>query len=554
MFSKLREFYIPVLVQIALPYMLLALALSAGATYITTRLIVDSVEERFTNQLFASAVQVEDSLVRKEEELLADLRLLSNIQGVAAALQSNDAAQLQTLLLPVALNDGVEYLGVVSAEAGPLLSAALGPSGYLGIAPPSGLLQLPLVTDVLAGREDAGGDKYAQVLPLEGGAYLVLSGPIRQDGVVVGALLLGRSVQSLAAALREESLAQVSFYAADGQLLASSLAQPRPLSSAQAQAVNRSEESGSLILPLAEERITYNELNSVWAVRDGQPAGIVGVSLATNFLVQATQFSRTNTLILTMASLVLVILVGVWLAGRITEPLSRLKRAAQRAAAGDLSASVPVDSNDEIGVLGRSFNHMLGSLSRSKQELLGAYERTIEGWARATDLRDHETEGHSRRVAELTVELARRMGLNGEQLVTIRRGALLHDIGKIALPDSILLKPGPLTAEEIGIMRRHPEHARSFIERIDFLKPALAIPYHHHERWDGSGYPLGLKAQEIPLEARIFAVVDVWDALTSDRPYRKAMAREEARAHIAAGAGSHFDPQVLATFQEMIAG
>src|SRR5690606_13041279 len=218
----------------------------------------------------------------------------------------------------------------------------------------SGLLQLPLVTEVLAGREDAGGDKYAQVLALESGAHLVLSGPIRQDGVVVGVLLVGRSVESLAAALREESLAQVSFYSADGQLLASSLAQPRPLSSAQAQAVNRSEDSGSLILPLAEERITYNELNSVWSVRDGQPAGIVGVSLATNFLVQATQFSRTNTLILTMASLVLVILVGVWLAGRITEPLSRLKRAAQRAAAGDLSASVPVDSNDEIGVLGRS--------------------------------------------------------------------------------------------------------------------------------------------------------------------------------------------------------
>ncbi|MCL4258545.1 MAG: HD-GYP domain-containing protein [Anaerolineales bacterium] len=155
-------------------------------------------------------------------------------------------------------------------------------------------------------------------------------------------------------------------------------------------------------------------------------------------------------------------------------------------------------------------------------------------------------------MAELTVALARTMGMGEDALVDIRRGALLHDIGKIALPDSILLKPGPLTAEEIAVMRKHPEHARGFIEQIGFLKPALSIPYSHHERWDGTGYPLGIKGEQIPLEARIFAVIDVWDALTSDRPYRKAMEPGEAMAYIVEQSGKHFDPRVVAAFHKLM--
>jgi putative nucleotidyltransferase with HDIG domain len=213
---------------------------------------------------------------------------------------------------------------------------------------------------------------------------------------------------------------------------------------------------------------------------------------------------------------------------------------------------VPAQGRDEIGVLAESFNHMLDSLNESKQELLDAYEKTIEGWARATDLRDHETEGHSRRVAELTVALARKMGIGEEALVDIRRGALLHDIGKIAVPDSILLKAGRLTNEQLAIMRKHPERAREFIQQIGFLKPALTIPYCHHERWDGTGYPRGLKGTQIPLEARIFAVVDVWDALISDRPYREAMAPESAMAYIVEQSGRHFDPSVVAAFQKLM--
>ena len=183
------------------------------------------------------------------------------------------------------------------------------------------------------------------------------------------------------------------------------------------------------------------------------------------------------------------------------------------------------------------------------RKLTQAYDATIAGWARALELRDYETEGHSERVTEWVVELAQRMGMNGENLAHVRRGALLHDIGKMGIPDQVLLKPGPLTDEEWVIMRQHPMHAYYMLADIDFLRPALDIPYGHHERWDGSGYPRGLRGEEIPLAARIFAVVDVWDALHSSRPYRpQPWEPERIAAYLHEESGRLFDPQVVIEF------
>lgn len=191
-------------------------------------------------------------------------------------------------------------------------------------------------------------------------------------------------------------------------------------------------------------------------------------------------------------------------------------------------------------------------LERSNIELRQAYDTTIEGWSRALDLKDEETEGHSRRVTELCVQLAARYGIAGDQLVHIRRGALLHDIGKMGIPDRILLKPGKLDAEEWEIMKRHTTYGYELLLSIPFLRPALDIPYAHHERWDGTGYPRGLRGEQIPLSARLFAIVDVFDALTSNRPYRPAWSEERALAHIRAESGSHFDPAVVEVFFEMV--
>jgi PAS domain S-box-containing protein/putative nucleotidyltransferase with HDIG domain len=194
---------------------------------------------------------------------------------------------------------------------------------------------------------------------------------------------------------------------------------------------------------------------------------------------------------------------------------------------------------------------LIDDLQRANTDLIQAYDVTIMGWSRALDMRDKETEGHSRRVTELTLQLARRLGLSDADLVHVQRGALLHDIGKMGVPDRILLKPGKLDAEERKQMERHAQLSYDLLHPIEYLRPALDIPLYHHEKWDGSGYPHGLVGEDIPFAARIFAIVDVWDALTNDRPYRPAWSRSQALDYIREQAGHHFDPQVVAAFLEL---
>lgn len=196
--------------------------------------------------------------------------------------------------------------------------------------------------------------------------------------------------------------------------------------------------------------------------------------------------------------------------------------------------------------------NLFKDLQRSNLEIALAYESTLEGWASALELKDAETEGHSKRVLDLTMKLAERMNITDENLANVRRGALLHDIGKMGIPDSILQKKGPLDEEEWAVMKNHPAYAYKMLSDIQYLKDALDIPYCHHEKWDGSGYPRGLKGTQIPLAARIFAVVDVWDALSSDRPYRPAWPPDKTLQHIREQSGRHFDPQVVEDFFRLL--
>lgn len=198
-----------------------------------------------------------------------------------------------------------------------------------------------------------------------------------------------------------------------------------------------------------------------------------------------------------------------------------------------------------------AFLNMLEDVSESYKQLVSAYETTIDGWSKALDYRDKETEGHSQRVTKITLEIARAIGISEEELVHVRRGALLHDIGKMGVPDEILLKPGKLTDEEWVIMKKHPEIAYELLSPIIFLRPALDVPFCHHEKWNGTGYPRGLKGEQIPLAARIFAAVDVWDALRSDRPYRPAWTEEKTHEYMLSESGIQFDPKVLEVFFRM---
>lgn len=223
----------------------------------------------------------------------------------------------------------------------------------------------------------------------------------------------------------------------------------------------------------------------------------------------------------------------------------------------DNRAQSGIFNSDELNLISAFANQaavaidnarLFEGLQASNDELQEAYHETLVGWVRALDLRDKETEGHTKRVTALTDKLARKMGIEEDRLIHIERGALLHDIGKMAIPDGILLKPAALTPEERILIQKHPVYAYEMLSPIQFLQPALDIPYCHHEKWDGTGYPRGLSGETIPLAARIFAVVDVWDALISDRPYRKGLPPDDVKRKIREDAGKHFDPQVVEVF------
>lgn len=204
-------------------------------------------------------------------------------------------------------------------------------------------------------------------------------------------------------------------------------------------------------------------------------------------------------------------------------------------------ASIAVDSG-----------HLFDDLQRRNIDLILAYDSTIEGWSKALDLRDKETEGHTLRVTEMTMTLAAAAGIPENEIIHVKRGALLHDIGKMGVPDNILHKAGRLTDDEWEVMRQHPTYARDMLYSIEYLRPAMSIPYSHHEKWDGSGYPQGLKGEQIPLVARLFAIVDVWDALRSDRPYRPGWPDEKVFQYIRSEAGAHFDPKAVELFLQVV--
>lgn len=199
-------------------------------------------------------------------------------------------------------------------------------------------------------------------------------------------------------------------------------------------------------------------------------------------------------------------------------------------------------------------SQLFENLQRSNQELMQAYDTTLEGWAKALEIRDRETEGHTRRVTEMTIRLARYMGISESEMVNIHRGVLLHDIGKMGVPDNILRKTGKLDENEWNEMRKHPVYARDMLKDIAYLKDAIDVPYSHHEHWDGGGYPQGLKGERIPLPARIFSVVDIWDALLSDRPYRKAWPRDKVVQYLKDVAGTILDPKIVEIFLNMVEG
>ena len=551
---------IPIRIKITIPYLILSLILAAAAAYLITQLVIENVEERFNKQLYEAGKISSELFVSYESRLLQTQRLLANVEWVSNAIQSNDPNTLRSLTLSIIANDqqeAVEFLGlngshVLSVRHRP----GANPEDYdFSTGGQTSFSSLEIVQNILAEKNDVRGDKFADLIQTDLGKFLYVSGPVYDsEGHLAGVVLVGRSLQTLAADMRAKTFAQITLYDKSGQVIYSSLPFHQDLDMETALRTISFKNISSTKRDISNQRditvanIAFSEILGAWEVRGNQELGVLGVALSQNAIVQATTSSRWRIFFLVVSANFLVILIGINLANRITRPLIQLVQASVQVSKGDLDVQISSRTNDEISILTESFNTMVTSLQQSQKELINAYDDTLEGWAKALELRDKETKGHSERVIELTIQLAAEMGIHGETLTNIRRGALLHDIGKMGIPDAILLKKGRLGEEEMTIIRSHPKLAYDMLKEIDYLRAALEIPFCHHEKWDGTGYPRGLKGEEIPIVARIFSIVDVWDAMTNDRPYRKAIPREEVISYLIDQSGRHFDPNIVNVF------
>ncbi len=562
---KVSGLWIPIRAKITLPFLLISLAMALGMAFVLYQIIFDNIDQRFNTQLVESGKLASEWMVQEENLRLETLRLLTYTQGVGDALKAGNSEALRQATWGLTVGhqeDAVEFLDgqgklvlsmrhrADSQKVEDYLFASGGDFNYR---------QWPFVEKVIDGQANFSPEKYSGLGQATWGNYFYVSGPVYDNaGDFAGIVLVGRALDALVREMRLDILAQVTIYGLNGVPIASTYAAPA-LTIPEVQTALANQANNSLRLDGDRQRsltfsyIDYAEILGPWKLR-GSDAGLMGTAIPKNFLVQTSGITRVQIAILVGLGLFMVLIAGGIISGYITRPLLNLVTASKEIAKGNLKVNVKPQSNDEVAVLTENFNQMIASITQSHDDLMKAYDSTLLGWSRATDLRDNETQQHTEQVTRLAVQLAQRMGLAGNDLANIYRGALLHDVGKIGVPDYILRKPGQLTETEWVEMRKHPEYAHAMLAQIDYLRPAIDIPYCHHEKWDGSGYPRGLKGEEIPLVARIFAVADVWNAMISERIYRKALPEQEVVKYLLENRGIHFDPQVVDAFISMISG
>jgi putative nucleotidyltransferase with HDIG domain len=549
--------------KVTIPYLFLAIILLFGAAYVVTQVVFDTVEERFTNQLIESGNLATSRMVDEEDQMLKVFRELAYTTGIPDALAQNDPETLRTLSFGVIVNHQQEVVDFLDKDGDRILSVSHRLDGNIedydfSTAGGNNFTEQAFVQQVLLQHQDNRGDKFAGFVDTSQGDYFYVAGPVyAKDNEFVGVLMVGKSLSSLVNQFREETLAQITLYDYDGKILASTFTAPLELADQEVLDVVLNQTQAAFIRSSSSRdvnvrNIGYRELLTSWKARGDTKLGVLGVAIAESFLVSTTRVTRLHITLMTGLLLLLVVIFGINLSILITHPILNLVEASKKVKAGNLDVRVETTSKDELALLTENFNQMIQSMRDSKKEIIASYDGTLEGWSKALEYRNEETKGHTDRVLELMIKATKALGMDEDQMEHIRRGALLHDIGKMGIPDLILNKPFPLTDAEQKIMQQHPVYAYEMLKDIAFLKPALTIPYYHHEHWDGSGYPQGLRGDEIPIEARIFALVDAWDAITTDRPYRKAMSIEEAVQTIRTEAGTHFDPGIAEKFLALV--
>jgi putative nucleotidyltransferase with HDIG domain len=484
-----------------------------------------------------------------ENDRLQQLRAAANTAGIDAAVARGDGAAAGRLLGPIVGNAQPEHLvlRVLSNGGRQLVGLHRNGTTVETFSDGAGYTSQSAVQHALRGDSDTLGDKYI-FLANETPPILYWVAPIwteAQTPTVAGAVLLGQSLTEIAQTITGSTNLVVAFYDSSGTVLASTQTGPSSLPS----------DLRKEVTPDTPVRIAmqwsgqpYRQLVNSWTMR-GADLGFLGVAAPAEDLSGSLNAIRLVLVALFGAIALGTILIGLALADRITRPIDRLVGSMRMVSAGDYDHRVQVESADEIGYLAWTFNEMTAALQAQIRAREEAYFRNLEALARVIDARDPYTFEHSARVAAISLELADGMHLSETELTVLRRAGLLHDVGKIGVADLILAKTGPLNDEEWASIRRHPVIGFEMLKDVPFLQPSLDPIRHHHERWDGEGYPDKLKGIAIPRLARIVTLADAFDAMTSDRPYRKGFSFEFAARTIINESGRQFDPEVVEVFK-----
>ena len=533
--------WLPIRYKIIVPFTVLLVFVGVIGSAVATARLTDEAAAELNANLLHSSLLANQSVAQIEAARLADLRLATDTVGVPESLAAGDVAGLAALLTPIAVNIPtasvqLRVLDLGGREVFRIHSTGAG-GAQVDVTEGSVFAAEPTVLKVLG---TISGDRLLFLSSQGVQPVLYWVGAVRTSGGrIVGAVLVGQALAQIAAGIQDSA-----FYDLSGARLASALTSPPVVSDA---VVKRLSPQNTVPVNHTEGGHTYSALFSTWTMR-GIQFGFLAVQLKADALVSAAaQLRLILTLVFTGAAL-LTLLVGTVTASLLTRPIDLLVRSMRAVSAGDLQHRARVASRDEIGYLARTFNEMTASLEEKTAALEETTFASMEALARAIDARDSSTFGHSARVAAISLEIADEMHLPIKDREALRRGALLHDIGKIGVEDKVLRKTGPLSAAEADDMREHPRIGHDMLKGLRFLQPSLPGVLYHHERWDGSGYPTGLRGSAIPLAVRILSVADVFDALTSDRPYRQGLSSDAVIAAIRAESGLQFDPDVVTAF------
>jgi putative nucleotidyltransferase with HDIG domain len=537
--------------KIVLPFAALTLAIGAVGTLTATGELSARGQEAFDNQLIHDGFVTQSMVQAGDTERRSILRLLTNGAGLSqnwgttAALQAwlERALTIHPNLIVEAVDtSGREIVGVVGHGA-----------RADTVTQKRDLSSWPGLSYMLSG-----GASDVDLVASAPQPAVFTGQPVRNAaGGLLGAVLIGDYLDDRAGAIKA-SLPhdEITFYDVNGQVLSTSLSiPPGQWSTLALDANTRGRVSPASVVELSRMAGGPGmEIVSPWTLRTTN-LGYVGTIASSAGLLADTNQLRIILVTLFLAGVLFTLAIGIWLARRITRPVHRLVEATRLVSAGDLDHQAPVTTRDEIGELTDSFNQMTrslreksASLRTTMTQLQDTYLMTIEALAAAVEARDPYTHGHTQRVEEYAVIMAKAIGSTEAEISAIRRASVLHDIGKIGIEDVILRKQARLEPDEALRMQKHPVIGVDMLKGIDFLDPVLPLIRHHHERWDGNGYPDQLREDEIPLGARILAVADALDAMTSDRPYRAARTFEYAKTEILKGSATHFDPEVVTAF------